>query len=222
MSDRLTRSVWTSFMAGVTWEEVGSYSLTICSSGPAWLLLGVWKAAILTECKIFMNYQWYPIWLTGEQLLGLRASRGAASVRLRSARVCARTCFSRNTFVRSIQLDVRVGVSAGRDIRRNNCVFNFLFSRWWTIILEMIKKPVLSIRIRACQSHVGATGSRRRADVLKWKCGVYEEPLHLYIYVCWSLLRHIAASVCVRVCRPFAPTCVKITESRAALATVVW
>lgn len=150
--------------------------------------------------------------------MGLRASRGAASVPFEE-RACARTCFSRNTFVWNIQLDVCVGVSAGRDIRRNNCVFNFLFSRWWMIILEMIKKRVSSIRICACQSHVGATGGHRRADVLK--CGVYQEPLHLYIYVCSSLLQHIAASACVRVCRPFAPACVKITESRAALATVV-
>lgn len=35
------------------------YSLMIWSSGPVWLLLGGWNAAILTECKILMNYQWY-------------------------------------------------------------------------------------------------------------------------------------------------------------------
>lgn len=57
-SDRISRNICAPFFnAGVMWEEVCSYSFTICSSGPAWRLLGVWKAAILTECKIFMNYQ---------------------------------------------------------------------------------------------------------------------------------------------------------------------
>lgn len=146
----------------------------IWSSGPVWLLLGVWNAAILTECKIFMNYQWYPIWLTGEQLLGLCASRGAASAHLRKAHteakcvcvcmcahvcVCVSACFSRDALVcESTQPDVCVWlcvlVSVGLDIRRNNCVFNSLFSRWWMIILEMIKRQVSSIRICACQSNI--------------------------------------------------------------------
>lgn len=129
----------------------------------------VWNAAILTECKIFMNYQWSPIWLAGEQLLGLCASRGAASVHLRKVNLClcewilafARVFLSMRVRTRahflmheSVCVFVRACVSVGPDIRRNNCVFNLLISRWWRIIRHDQKASLSFIRICTCQSSV--------------------------------------------------------------------
>lgn len=71
----------------------------------------------------------------------------------------------------------------GPDIRRNDCVFNLLFSRWWIIISDMIKRRVYHLSGFVLVSPTAAShvrererrSSLRECDVGKrCVCKVYE------------------------------------------------
>lgn len=129
---------------------------------------------------------------------------------------------------------VHVRVSVGPDIRRNNCVFNSLLSRWWMIILEMIKRRVSSIRMCACQSNVMLTLTKavresdtrvqlRHVRVMCCVFNVYEVSLPLYACISVSASAH--HSITVRACvweSVCSHPCVRVWSSQRAVQLWLW
>lgn len=112
-----------------------------------------------------------------------------------------------------------VCVSEGLDIRRNNCVFNLLISRWWRIILRWSKSKsqfyqdlYLSIKYRSHKYTRTHTHTKKAVSVppcvcclchlLKWMCLLYIWSLchAIHICLCPSISTSQLSSVCVRGC----------------------